>query len=182
MKFLKWAFLVWLGLVLTRAAVEAVMADSEPTTSVQSAPVAANQATAAAALASDQELRARRERGLNSMKATSEQPERKGQIDPIALMPYTRDQFPQTVAKYGKAIPALERDRAKAAKIAAAHPDCDVVQNVQVTTRSPKVNRRYWVECSNITRLFFDEASLAEGKPAKVQTVADMGRDGLAQW
>lgn len=178
MRFLKIAFGMWLGIILVTALFSAISSPSAPA-EMQPAP---SGSTAASVSPEAQELAERRERGLNSMKAEFEQPERKGQIDPFALMPYTRDQYPQTVAKYGKAIPALERDRAKAAKIAAAHPDCDVVQNVQVTTRSPMVNRRYWAECSNITRLFFDEESLAAGKPVKVQTVADMGRDGLADW
>lgn len=178
MKFLKIAFGMWLGIAVLAGLFSAISSPSAP---ADSSPAPSNSASTTKT-PEEQKLAERRERGLNAMKAEFEQPERKGQIDPIALMPYTRDQFPQTVAKYGNAIPALERDRAKAAKIAAAHPDCEVVRNVQVTTRSPKVNRRYWVECSNITRLFFDEASLAEGKPAKVQTVADMGRDGLAQW
>lgn len=178
MKFLKIAFGLWLGIVVVAGLFSANFSPSGP---ADTSPAPRNTASATKT-PEEQELAERRERGLNSMKAEFEQPERKGQIDPIALMPYTRDQYPQTFAKYGKAIPALERDRAKAAKIAAAHPNCDVVQNVQITTQSPKVNRRYWVECSNITRLFFDEASLADGKPVKVQTVADMGRDGLAVW
>lgn len=178
MRFLKIAFGMWLGTALVVGLLSAIISPSTPADrSPASSNIASTNPTPEA-----QELAERRERGLNSMKAKFERPEKKGQIDPVALMPYTRDQFPQTVAKFGKAIPALERDRAKAAKIAAAHPDCDVVQNVQVTTRSPKVNRRYWAECSNITRLFFDETSLAEGRPAKVQTVADMGREGLADW
>ena len=178
MKFLKIAFGMWLGALLIAGLFSAIFSPSGP-----AEPAATPTDRASADPTSDaQELAKRRLRGLNTIKAEFEQPERKGQIDAIALMPYTRDQYPQTVAKFGKAIPALERDRAKAAKIAAAHPDCDVVLNVQVTTRSPKVNRRYWAECSNITRLLFDEASLAAGKSVKVQTVADMGRDGLVEW
>lgn len=178
MKFLKIAFGMWFGISALVGVMLAFTEPSEPSNAatVPEVTVPSN------AVENSNNLVERRTRGLQSMKAKFEQPDRKGQIDPIALQPYTRDQYPQTVAKYGKAIPALERDRAKAAEIAAAHPDCDVVQNVQVTTRSPKINRRYWAECSNITRLFFDEASLAEGKPVKVQTVADMGRDGLAEW
>ena len=178
MKFLKIALGLWLGAVLMAGLFSAIFSPSAP------AETSANPNNRASATPTPeaQELAERRKRGLNAIKAEFEQPERKGQIDPIALMPYTRDQYPQTVAKYGNAIPALERDRAKAAKIAATHPDCDVVLNVQVTTRSPKVNRRYWAECSNITRLFFDEASLTAGKSVKVQTVADMGRDGLSEW
>ena len=178
LKYLKIAFWLWIGIGVLGGVFLAIT--SPP--AVNNSSITPDESQMPNTSAGADEVSERRERGLNSMKADFEQPERKGQIDPIALLPYTRDQFPETVAKYGKAIPALERDRAKAAEIAASHPDCDVVQNVQVTTRSPKVNRRYWVECSNITRLFFDEASLLIGQPAKVQTVADMGRDGVAEW
>ncbi len=97
----------------------------------------------------------------------------------MATDPYTRSQYPTTVAKFGKSIPAINADRRKASEIAIKDPRCSGVSNAQVSTNSPKVNRRYWVECGNLTRFRFDQASIAKGEPVSVQTIQDMGRDGL---
>lgn len=103
-------------------------------------------------------------------------------ISEIASSAYTRDQYPTTFAKFGSAVRDINADRLKAAKIAALHSDCDYVENAQITTRSLTKNRRYWVECSNLTRLFFDEESLARGEPVEVQTKTIWMRDGLKDW
>lgn len=103
-------------------------------------------------------------------------------IDDIAIDPYTRDQYPTTYRKFGATVSALNADRKKAAEIAATYVDCEGVENSQVTTHSPKINRRYWVECSNLTRLYFDEESLAKDRPVELQTKADWIADGLKDW
>ena len=68
-------------------------------------------------------------------------------IENLAIEPYTKEDYPGVVAKFGSAIPAVNADRKTAAEIAARSDECDSVQNAQVSTRSPKANRHYWVEC-----------------------------------
>lgn len=103
-------------------------------------------------------------------------------IENLAIAPYTKEDYPGVVAKFGSAIPGVNADRKTAAEIAARSDECDSVQNAQVSTRSPKANRHYWVECGNLTRLYFDEASLSEGKPVEIQTKADWLANGLKEW
>jgi len=103
-------------------------------------------------------------------------------ISSIASGAYTRDQYPSTFQKFGSAIQQINVDRLAAAKIASLNKDCDYVENSQIITRSPKQNRRYWVECRNLTRLFFDEESLARNEAVTVQTKAKWIRDGLKDW
>ena len=103
-------------------------------------------------------------------------------IENLAIEPYTKEDYPGVVAKFGSAIPAVNADRKTAAEIAARSDECDSVQNAQVSTRSPKANRHYWVECGNLTRLYFDEASLAKGKPVEIQIKADWLANGLKEW
>lgn len=117
--------------------------------------------------------------GLENIAEAAPPPANPATIEPSAIEPYAAGSYPDTVRKFGKAISAVNADRKAAAKIAAADPRCNGVSNAQVSTRSPMVNRRYWVECGNLTRFRFDEASLAKGEPVSVQTVKDMARDGL---
>ncbi len=104
------------------------------------------------------------------------------EIDPAAVAPYTEDQYPNVVAKFGSAVRDLNATRRKTAKIAAMDMRCDRVQMAQVTSGSNRFNRRFWVSCDNQTRYFFDDDSLAANQPAGVQTLEDMGRDGLLDW
>jgi hypothetical protein len=102
-------------------------------------------------------------------------------VSEMAIASYTRDDYPAVVAKFGSAIPAINRDRKAAADIAALDERCDRVTNVQIASRSPKANRKYWAECGNLTRFRFDEQSLAKGEVLTVQTRGDFIRDGLIQ-
>ncbi|MFV0645415.1 MAG: hypothetical protein ACK5NN_13110 [Sphingomonadaceae bacterium] len=103
-------------------------------------------------------------------------------ISSIASGAYTRAEYPTTFRKFGGAVSDINADRLAAANIAALYEDCDYVENSQITTRSPMQNRRYWVECRNLTRLFFDQESLARGEPVEVQTKAVWLQDGLKDW
>lgn len=103
-------------------------------------------------------------------------------IEELAIAPYTKEDYPGVVAKFGGAIPAINADRKKAAEIAAQSDACDTVQNSQVSSRSPMANRHYWVECGNLTRLYFDEKSIASGNPVALQTKADWMAEGLQEW
>ena len=101
----------------------------------------------------------------------------------MATMPYKRDDYPATFKKFGASlIPQIDADRKKAAEITAMYEACDFVQSTQVTSRSPTSNRHYWVECGNLTRTYFDEASLKKGEPVDLQTKADWIKDGLKDW
>lgn len=103
-------------------------------------------------------------------------------IEPIAVAPYTRADYPDTVRKFGRLIPTINAERNKVAKIVANEAGCDAVENVQITNGAAKVARRYMAECANLTRYFFDKNSLAKGVPARIQTKDDMLRNGLVDW
>lgn len=103
-------------------------------------------------------------------------------IDSYATMAYSREMFPQVVQKYGAAIPAINRDRVAAAKIAALDTRCDEVVMTAITSSSTIANRRYFADCGNQTRFFFDADSIAAGYPVGMQTADDMIKDGLQDW
>ncbi len=103
-------------------------------------------------------------------------------INSAATMAYTADMFPGLVRKFGDMIPTIERERNAAARIAALYTRCDEVLNVQITSRSAGNNRRYYADCTNRTRIFFDTKSIAAGYPAGLQTREDMLANGLENW
>lgn len=103
-------------------------------------------------------------------------------IRPEAIEPYKASEYPKVVAKWGKTIPAINADRKRAAEIAAQDARCDDVILVQIMNASPRVNRRYYAECENVTRYFFDEKGLNEGRFVDAQTFEDMKKDGLKDW
>ena len=103
-------------------------------------------------------------------------------IEPVAITPYTRNDYPDVVRQFGKLIPTINAERNQVAKIVASNPACDGVENVQITNGATKVARRYVAECANLTRYFFDKNSLAKGVPARIQTKDDMLRNGLMDW
>jgi hypothetical protein len=123
-----------------------------------------------------------RKRGLAAESAELADPAKAGTIDPIAVDPYNRADYPDVVAKCGKLVPTLNRERKMAAEIASRDPRCDGVDNVQVTDGGSRTNRHYMAECNNLTRIYFDARSLAEHRPALVRTQADMGAQGVLDW
>lgn len=131
---------------------------------------------------SNADLLAARKRGLAIESAEDAAPEKTGTIDPIALDPYTRSEYPDVVARWGKLLPTVERERRKAAKLAAADARCDGVDNAQVTDRGTRADRHYMIECNNITRFYFSTASLTDDRPAMVRNAADMGAQGVADY
>ena len=128
------------------------------------------------------DLLAARKRGLSSESAEDAAPEKTGTIDPIALDPYTRSEYPDVVARWGKLLPTVERERRKAAKLAAADARCDGVDNAQVTDNGTRTERHYVIECNNITRFYFSTASLAQDKSSMVRNAADMGAEGVMDY
>ena len=103
-------------------------------------------------------------------------------IDPNAADPYTRENYPKTVRQFGILIPVINRERIDIAKIVSEDARCDAVQNVQITEGSVGDFRRYIADCANITRFFFDREAIKQGKPAHLQTQADMINNGLRDW
>lgn len=97
----------------------------------------------------------------------------------VVIDDYTRGDYPALFARFGKVFTEINADRLAAAKIAASDERCDTVANVQIASHTPAINRKYWAECSNLTRFRFDQSSIAQGKAITVQTEADMIRDGL---
>jgi hypothetical protein len=123
-----------------------------------------------------------RKRGLAKESAELADPAKTGTIDPIAVDPYTRADYPDVVRRWGALIPAVNRERLLAAQIAAGDPRCDGVVNAQITDHGTRTDRHYMTECNNLTRVYFDSKSLADRRPAMVRTQADMGAQGMRDW
>ena len=103
-------------------------------------------------------------------------------INSGATSAYTVDMYPTLVRKFGAMIPTIERERSAAAQITAQDTNCDEVITVQITSRSVSNNRRYYADCKNRTRIFFDAESIAAGHPAGLQTWDDILADGVLSW
>ena len=103
-------------------------------------------------------------------------------INSAARLAYTADMFPSLVRKFGAMIPTIERERNAAAQITARDAQCDEVMNVQITSSSVSNNRRYYADCKNRTRIFFDSESVAAGHPTGLQTWQAILADGLEDW
>lgn len=123
-----------------------------------------------------------RKRGLAAESAELADPSKAGTIDPIAVDPYTRTDYPDVVAKWGKLVPTLNRERRIAAEIASRDPRCDGVDNAQVTDGGSRSDRHYMAECNNLTRVYFDAKSLSQHRAALVRTQAEMGAQGVLDW
>jgi hypothetical protein len=123
-----------------------------------------------------------RKRGLAAESAELADPAKAGTIDPIAVDPYTRADYPDVIAKWGTLVPTLNRERKTVAEIASRDARCDGVDNAQVTNGGSRINRHYMAECNNLTRIYFDARSLAEHRAAVVRTQADMGAQGVLDW
>lgn len=128
------------------------------------------------------DLLAARKRGLAQESAEDAAPEKIGTIDPLALDRYTRSEYPDVVARWGKLLPTVERERREAAELAAADPRCDGVDNAQVTDHGSRTDRHYMIECNNISRLYFSTTSLTRHKAAMVRTGADIGAQGVLDY
>lgn len=123
-----------------------------------------------------------RKHGLAAESAELADPTKAGTIDPIAVDPYTRAGYPDVVRKWGRFVPTINRERKRAAEIASRDARCDGVDNAQITDGGTRTNGHYMAECNNLTRIYFDSASLVAGRPAMVHTQADMGAQGMLDW
>ena len=130
----------------------------------------------------DETWLAARKRGMAEMSAEDADGSKRGTIEPIALDPYTKADYPDVVKRWRAILPVVERERRLSAKLAAANPKCDGVLNAQVTDHGSSNNRHYMTECNNLTRIYFDTASLRKRIPASLRTQADMGAAGMMDW
>jgi hypothetical protein len=130
----------------------------------------------------DADQLARRKRGLALSSAESADPTKAGTIEPGAVDPYDRANYPEVVRRWGSLVPVINRERSVAAKIAARDARCDGVVNVQITDHGARNDRHYMVECNNLTRVYFDGKSLKAQTSALVRTQADMGAQGVLDW
>ncbi|WP_295630599.1 hypothetical protein [Novosphingobium sp.] len=103
-------------------------------------------------------------------------------IEENAADPYTQAEYPQTIKQFGSVIAKINDERRKAAGIAATYAACDRVSNVQISQKSSKKRRRYWADCSNMTRVYLDADSVSRGDAVTLQTQADMEITGLKEW
>lgn len=163
---------------------EAAKADPAPagTTSAPADPADVTTTSLADTNYKDADQLATRKRGLAMESAEDADPSKTGTIDPIAVDPYTRADYPDVVSQWGKLVPTINRERRLAAQIASRDPRCDGVTNAQITDHGSRSDRHYMVECNNITRVYFDAKSLAAHRSALVRTEADMGAQGILDW
>jgi hypothetical protein len=127
-------------------------------------------------------LLAARKTGLASESAELADPSKTGTIDAAATDPYNAANYPDVVRRWGKLVPAINRERRLAAAIAARDPRCDGVVNAQITDHGGRSDRHYMTECNNLTRIYFDAKSLAGHRAALVRTEADLGAQGIPDW
>lgn len=103
-------------------------------------------------------------------------------IEPIAVDPYTRSDYPDVYRRYGRLVPTINKERRRAAHSAALDGRCDGVENVQITDYGSIKDRHYMVECSNLTRLYFNRAGLTSGKATLSETEPVMRSGGLVAY
>jgi len=102
------------------------------------------------------------------IREVEEKQEHQGQIADYALTPYTRDQYPQAFAKFGKRMNELEKFRRLSAEKAAASPTCDKVELVEVSPSRGHLNdMHFFADCTNGTRFRFSEGEL-KSKPEQL--------------
>lgn len=93
-----------------------------------------------------------------------------GKISSYALSPYTPDQYPKTVQKFGSRLPEIERMRRRAAEMAVDSGKCDQAQIVELSDSKSTLDHLYfWVDCRNGERIYLDEFQIGAGSAVKTQ-------------
>jgi hypothetical protein len=93
-------------------------------------------------------------------------------ISSSALLPYTSDGYPKTVAKYGSRLKEIEVLRRRAAEMAADSGKCDLVTTSDLSlNKSSLKHLQFWVDCRNGHRIRLDEFQIKQG--GAVLTQAD---------
>jgi hypothetical protein len=160
---------------------QATQAQSSPASEESSAADITTTNLADANYGTPEQLEARK-RGLAQESAEFADASKTGTVDPIAVDPYTRADYPDVVRKWGSLVPTINRERKLAAAIASKDRRCDGVANAQITDGGSRTNRHYMTECNNLTRIYFDAQSLGRHRSALVRTQADMGAQGVLDW
>ena len=93
-------------------------------------------------------------------------------IEPYALTPYTRSQYPKTFAKYGTRMAEVEAYRRKAAEAAARNPQCQKVTTAEISSFRGSINNmHFWVDCNDGGKRFnFTERELDANVAAVTQS------------
>jgi hypothetical protein len=94
-------------------------------------------------------------------------------IGPYAVVPITQKGYPKLYADWGAAgVQRINALMPKAAQKAAASPECDKVDIVEISqTRSaPGKQIVFFVDCANRKRFYISDAELAAPDPARSQS------------
>lgn len=93
-------------------------------------------------------------------------------IAPHAVMPITQKSYPKLYAAWGATgVNRINELMPKAAQKAAASPDCDKVDLVEVSQNRSTPGKKivFFVDCLNAKRFYIEETELSNGAPAQSQ-------------
>ena len=91
-------------------------------------------------------------------------------IDPTALSPYTKAGYPKMMRKYATRIKEIEQFRRRAAELAVDSGKCDFVEWAEMSINSSTLKKlRFWVDCKNGERIYFDEFEISKNAVALTQ-------------
>ena len=79
----------------------------------------------------------------------------------FAIPPYTLEKHPELVGDFIERLPEIQRYRRLAALKAIGSGECDRVEAAELNLRSSKKTLVFLVECSNTTRMYFNEPELS---------------------
>ena len=88
-------------------------------------------------------------------------------VDPHALQPYDRKNYPRIFSRYGKRIRDVEKFRKLAAKKALESGKCDFVEVAELSDKSPLNNLTYFVDCRNRERIYITENQIKHSLPVR---------------
>ena len=93
-------------------------------------------------------------------------------IAPHAVMPITQKSYPKLYAAWGAAgVKRINELMPKAAQKAAAAPDCDKVDLVEISQNRSTPGKKivFFVDCVNTKRFYIEDTELATSGPAQSQ-------------
>lgn len=91
-------------------------------------------------------------------------------ISSSALLPYTKKDYPKTIAKYGSRLAEIEKLRRKAAEMAIDSGKCDYVLSSELSdSKSELRHLHFLVDCKNSQRVYLDEFQIQKSAPVLTQ-------------
>lgn len=99
-------------------------------------------------------------------------------IAPHAVMPITQNSYPKLYAAWGTAgVKRINELMPKAAQKAAASPECDKVDLVELSQSRSTPGKKivFFVDCVNTKRFYIEDSELAATAPAQSQTAKMSG-------